>query len=246
MSDIVDVKVVEADGLMNSQESVNVTEAKLVVFDMAGTTVKDHGQVPAAFAAALTDHHIEFTAEQIRNVRGSSKRQAVLDLLPESPDRLRRADLVYDSFREYLARKYSVDGVEPIEDAERVFKELRREGIHVALNTGFDRDITELLLKALNWQNQTVDGVVCADDVRQGRPAPFMIFRAMELTGTTNMRHVANVGDTVLDLEAGHNARVRWNAGVLTGAHDRSRLAQAPHTHLLSSIAELPGLLINK
>jgi phosphoglycolate phosphatase-like HAD superfamily hydrolase len=53
---------------------------------------------------------------------------------------------------------------------------------------------------------------------------------------------VANVGDTVLDLQAAHNAGTRWNVGVLTGAHERAQMAAQPHTHLLASVAELPAL----
>jgi hypothetical protein len=32
---------------------------------------------------------------------------------------------------------------------------------------------------------------------------------------------------------------VRWNIGVLSGAHDRAMLEAAPHTLLLGSVAEL-------
>jgi phosphoglycolate phosphatase-like HAD superfamily hydrolase len=64
----------------------------------------------------------------------------------------------------------------------------------------------------------------------------------MELTGVAHVESVANVGDTVLDLQAGRNAKVAWNVGVLTGAHERALMAAQPHTHLLSSVAELPGL----
>jgi len=53
---------------------------------------------------------------------------------------------------------------------------------------------------------------------------------------------VACVGDTTLDLLAGHNAGVRWNIGVLSGAHGRPALEGAPHTHLLPSVADLLGL----
>ena len=53
---------------------------------------------------------------------------------------------------------------------------------------------------------------------------------------------VTNVGDTVLDLQAGQNAGVRFNLGVLSGAHTREQLEREPHTYLLSSVAELPAL----
>lgn len=215
---------------------------KLVVFDMAGTTVKDQGQVAGAFTAALAEHDIAVTSEQLSRVRGSSKRQAVLHFIPEGPDRARRAEMAYASFREHLAQRYRIEGVEPIADAERVFQWLRGQGVRVALNTGFDRDITGLLLNALNWGEGIVDAVVCGDDVKQGRPAPYLIFHAMEATGTNSVRQVANVGDTVLDLKAAHNAGVQWNIGVLSGAHDRKRLERAPHTHILQSITELLNL----
>jgi phosphoglycolate phosphatase-like HAD superfamily hydrolase len=50
------------------------------------------------------------------------------------------------------------------------------------------------------------------------------------------------VGDTALDLQAGFNAGVGWNIGVLSGAHDRETLAAAPHTHLIASVAALESV----
>ncbi len=215
-------------------------EPRLVVFDMAGTTVKDGGHVPDAFLVALGEHGIEVTPEQLSRVRGSSKREAVLHFIPEGADRLRRGETVYNSFREHLARLYNTGGVEPVEGAEATFRWLKRRGVRVALNTGFDREITSLLISSLGWEREVVDVVVCGDDVRRGRPAPDLIFCAMEAAGVSDARQVMNVGDTVLDLQAGQNAGVRWNVGVLSGAHGRSMLEQEPHTHLLDSVASLP------
>jgi phosphoglycolate phosphatase len=215
---------------------------ELVVFDMAGTTVVDDGQVPEAFTAALAEHGVAIGTGDIRGVRGAAKRQAILDLLPRSEDRERKAERVLASFRGHLARLYR-GKVREIPGAAGVFKWLRDRGIHAALNTGFDRDTANMLLDALGWNAGTVDAVVCGDDVAHGRPAPDMIFRCMELTGIASADSVASVGDTTLDLQAGHNAGVRWNIGVLSGAHERALMAAQPHTHLLGSVAELPALL---
>ena len=174
-------------------------------------------------------------------MRGAAKRQAILDLLPPGADRERKAERVLASFREQLARLYR-GKVREIPGAAAVFGWLRRRGIRVALNTGFDRDTARMLLEALGWDGQTVDAVVCGDDVARGRPAPDMIRRCMELTGVASAESVANVGDTLLDLQAGHNAGTRWNIGVLSGAHERELMAAQPHTHLLASVAELPAL----
>jgi len=214
---------------------------KLVIFDMAGTTVEDRGEVPAAFVAALAEHGVEVTAEQVNRVRGASKRQAVLALMPEGPDREARAERAYASFKEQLSRRFK-EGVRAIPGAAETFAWLRKRGAKVALNTGFDREIVELLLAALGWKSGVVDAVVCGDEVRRGRPAPDLIFRCIEATDTLSVHRVAVAGDTTLDLEAGHNAGVRWNVGALSGAHSRQQLEHAPHSHLVASVAELPKL----
>ena len=36
---------------------------------------------------------------------------------------------------------------------------------------------------------------------------------------------------------------MRFNIGVLSGAHDRDLPAAEPHTHVLASVADLPALL---
>jgi phosphonatase-like hydrolase len=218
-----------------------MAELDLVIFDMAGTTVEDGGQVPAAFAAALAEQGVTVSAAEMNAVRGASKRQAVLELTPPGPDRAERAAATYTAFKQHLARRFA-EGVRAVPGAAGMFAWLRERGIKIALNTGFDRDITELLLAALGWDERVVDAVVCGDDVPQGRPAPYLIFRCLERTGATSVHRVAAVGDTVLDLQAGHNAGLRWNIGVLSGAHSREQLQAQPHTHLIASVAELPAI----
>jgi phosphonatase-like hydrolase len=225
---------------MNSAPKLPGVE--LVIFDMAGTTVEDRGEVPAAFSSALAEHGIGASAEELENVRGASKRDAILQLIPPGPERLSRAASAYASFRQHLAHRYQLNGVHPVEGAATTFRSLRERGVRVAANTGFDRETTALLLDALGWSDGIFDAIVCGDDVPQGRPAPYLIFRAMEAARATSVQRVANVGDTILDLHAGHNAGVGWNIGVLSGAHKRSMLQSAPHTHLLNSVAEIPDL----
>lgn len=215
---------------------------ELVIFDMAGTTVRDDNQVPEAFTAALAAHGISVSAAQINNLRGASKRQAIAALLPPGGDLEARIDRVYAGFREELARRFTGTARE-VPGAAAVFAQLRKRGLRVALNTGFDRDTTRMLMAALGWNEAMVDAIACGDEVAQGRPAPDLIHRCMALTGVKSADAVANLGDTVLDLRAGHAAGVRLNIGVLSGAHNRELLAAQPHTHLIASVAELPALL---
>jgi phosphonatase-like hydrolase len=218
-----------------------MTHPSLVIFDMAGTTIEDRGQVPTAFAETLAANGIVIGADEITRVRGASKRLAIRNLLP--PTAQEAAERIYSEFSRNLAHAYTTDGVRAVPGADRVIADLRARGVKVALTTGFDRDIATLLLSSLGWTQDTVDVVVCGDDVENGRPAPDMILLAMKLTGIRDAGQVANVGDTILDLESAARAGVKWNVGVLSGAHRREALEKAPHTHILDSVAELTTVL---
>ncbi len=218
---------------------------ELVVFDVAGTTIRDEGQVAEAFRSTLHDLGVALTDDELRPWRGASKRRALEHFLERrfgavSEERLEGA---YARFRDRLGELFATVGVRPVEGAAETFAWLRGRGVRVALTTGFDRAVADQLLGAIGWDGRLIDAVVCGDEVPQGRPAPYMIFRAMERTGAVSVRRVVNVGDTALDLESGWNAGAGLNVGVLSGAHPLERLQQAPHTHLLASVAALPEAL---
>lgn len=222
---------------------ITMQDLELVVFDMAGTTVEDGGQVPAAFGAALHECGVALGAEDLANVRGASKREAIAELVTRhaAPAWQGRAGEVYASFVNHLEREFG-RGVKPIAGAQTTFDFLRDQGIKIALTTGFDRDVAGMLLDALRWRGRA-DAFVCGDDVARGRPAPYLVYHAMLASGVDCVHRVATVGDTTLDLQAGYNAGVKLNVGVLSGAHARATLAAQPHTHLVASVADLPALL---
>src|SRR5207253_7711201 len=173
----------------------------LVVFDLAGTVIEDSGQVPAAFTAVLRNHEIEVTSDSLHEVRGASKREVIQRFVERQPgvskgNVLTRTEDIYNSFRGTLAGMYEKDGVREIAGATEVFAWLQQRGVRVALNTGFDRTITELLLNSMNWNGALINSIVCGDDVAQGRPAPDLIFKAMEQSEVAGVHHVSNVGDT--------------------------------------------------
>ncbi|MGE0361942.1 MAG: HAD family hydrolase [Vicinamibacterales bacterium] len=214
----------------------------LVVCDLVGTTVQADDAVPRAFADVVAAEGVALTDDQIQAVRGATKRQALAALLPAGPDLSGRVDRAYASFQARLRAAYTPGAVAAVPGAAAVIAGLRGRGVRVVLTTGFDRALTTHLLAALGWQ-AIADAVVCGDEVAAGRPAPDLILRAMALTGVGAPGRVASVGHTALDLQAGAAAGVGWNVGVWSGAHDRARLAAAPHTHLCASVAEVPGVL---
>lgn len=225
-------------------------QIELAVLDMAGTTIQDRGEVPAAFDAALATRGIQITPAQLVNVRGAAKRTAIRTLLAEQmgaddPTLDAQTASTYAAFSEFLRAGFAVNGVALMPGTEQALQDLRRRGIKIALNTGFDRDMVAAILTYLPLERGAIDAVVCGDDVSLGRPAPYMIFHAMEKTGITSVHNVMTVGDTALDLAAGFHAGATLNVGVLSGAHTLERLQAAPHTHIVESVTKL-GWVIDK
>jgi phosphonatase-like hydrolase len=227
---------------------MNRLAPELVVFDLAGTTIRDRGEVPGAFIEALKASGMTIEAAEVSALRGASKREAVGRLVaghrpalePAAREELARS--TYEQFRRELTRRLRASHDLAMPESQSVFERLHRAGIRVALNTGFDRAVVDVTLEVVGWPDDVIDAIVCGDEVAEGRPSPQMILRAMALTGVTDSSRVAVVGDTRLDLEAGANARAAYRIGVLSGAHDRATLEAAPHTHVLASIADVPGL----
>jgi phosphonatase-like hydrolase len=219
-----------------------------VVLDLGGTTIRDRGEVPGAFAEALATAGIELAPQEMSAVRGASKREAVAQLVARhcgalnEQQRAAKATALYERFRTALTARFERAADLSMPDAVATFGRLQRAGIHIALNSGFERAIVDLIMAQVAWPKALLDVVVCGDDVATGRPAPDMIFRSMERTGVRDADRVAVVGDTRLDLEAGANAGARYRVGVLTGAHDRATLERAPHTHILESVGAVPDI----
>jgi phosphonatase-like hydrolase len=208
----------------------------LVIFDLAGTTLKDDGIVPAVFSRILKSFGVSCDSNDLDRFRGASKREVIRRFVSTEE----RTAEVYRAFSTTLADEFSINGVDEVDGTSDTFLRLTEKGISIALNTGFDRQITDLILTRIGWDRTLFRAIVCGEDVVHGRPAPDLILLAMKICEVQTPECVANVGDTVLDLQAGWNARVRYNIGVLSGAHPIEKLQLEPHTHLIPSVRYLP------
>ena len=221
-----------------------MTAIRLVIFDIAGTIIEDHGEVVSAFSGALRQNSIPFNEDELKRWKGASKREVIRHFVGQGRAGAAQSELVeatYHCFRTELQRLYA-ERLMPIEGAAETFAWCREHGIQMATNTGFYREISEMILNNTGWRDLFAANI-SSSDVALGRPAPYMIFRAMEATGVQDVKQVINIGDTRLDLQSGSNAGVRGVVGVLTGAHDRETLQREPHTHIIASVAELPALM---
>jgi phosphonatase-like hydrolase len=227
---------------------------QLVVFDMAGTTVTDHHEVERCFAEAAAQTALIVSPERILAMQGMGKHQVFRTLWAEQlgaqhPELDKHASASYAAFRHILEHHYQTQGATPTEDCLEVFAHLRERGIAIALTTGFYRYVTDIILDKLGWlddlgtSQSLIQASIASDEVAEGRPAPFLIQRAMHLLGITDPQAVVNVGDTPSDLLSGQAAGVRLNLGVTNGTHTHAQLATYPHNGLLSTLGEIMQLI---
>ncbi|GAA0196073.1 phosphonatase-like hydrolase [Fulvivirga kasyanovii] len=219
-----------------------MSEIKLVVFDMAGTTVHDNRNVHQVLKAALARQNVDISLEEANEVMGIPKPIAIRYLLDqkysgEITEQL--IDQIHQDFVQSMVSFYREDpSVKEKQGASRVFGKLRDNNIKIALDTGFDRKTADAILERLDWTG-LVDCTVTSDEVKHGRPHPDMIFKAMEQTGIEDVKAVVKVGDTVSDLQQGSSAGCRYVVGVTSGACTGDELVVEPHTHLIENLEEL-------
>ncbi|MFC9682938.1 phosphonatase-like hydrolase [Streptomyces sp. NPDC056948] len=219
---------------------------ELVVLDIAGTTVEEHGCVYIALEEAVRAAGANPGLADIQLWMGADKREAITEMLTDAFGTAPEAavvDTAYADFRRRLEAAYAERPPTPLPGVAEAIAALRAAGVKVALTTGFDRAVTDALLGTIGWDETVLDAVVCVDDVPAGRPYPYMIFRAMERTGVRDVSKVLTAGDTARDLDSGTNAGAGMVVGVLTGGLDATALGKVRHTHLLSSVADIPALL---
>jgi phosphonatase-like hydrolase len=237
-------------------------QVRLVVMDMAGTTVQDLHEVEMCFAEAAKRSGLNASEEEILAIQGWSKRY-VFELFWErqlgsrGDEWLQKVEQSFQTFREVLEHHYKTQPVLPTEGALEVFTFLRQHNIKIALTTGFYRQVTDIILDRLGWMKDIneaylggpdaiIDFTISGDQVAQGRPAPFMIYHAMEKLGITNIKEVITVGDTPSDIGAGHNAGVLYSLAVANGTHPAEKLLPHHPDFMLENLGDLISFIQEK
>jgi len=145
---------------------------KLIIFDIAGTIVADHGEVVSAFAAALQANGIPFTQEELKQWKGASKREVIRHFIEHggsTSDPGEKVEAIYRCFRAELESLYA-QRIEPIEGAAATFAWCRDHGMLLATTTGFYREVSDLILDRLGWRHQfaaNIRAAMCGRGVRR-------------------------------------------------------------------------------
>ncbi len=199
---------------------------KLVAFDWAGTIVDYGCQAPAlAFVELFGEAGVTITVEQARGPMGIGKREHIAALLDDP--QIARAwqqehgaepttgdgDRLYEDF-EQIQIEAALDRADLIPGTLDTIEWLRGREVRIGTNTGYFGEVLDAILPVAEGQGLKADSNVCATDVPEARPAPWMLVVNMLETGVYPPEAVVKVGDTVPDIEEGLNAGT-WTVGVV-------------------------------
>lgn len=217
----------------------------LLSLDMAGTTIDEGGVVYELLSRCVAaELGAPVPADVLAPWTGTDKTEAIRGLLTALGGDATRSDAVYADFAAQLDEAYAAATPTLFPGVREAIASLRAAGVKVALQTGYTRAVAEGLLAKVGWEvGIDVDALATSELVVASRPAPYLIFRTMELTGTRSVAQVLVAGDTPNDLAAGTAAGARFVVGVLTGAGSAADLGRSRHTHLVGGVADLPALL---
>lgn len=247
---------------------------RAAIFDWAGTTVDFGCCSPVkVFVEIFREQEVPITPQQAREPMGTRKRDHIR-LICEMPTVRREWEKVHgrppqesDIDRMYersvpLQTSSVAEHSELIPGCLETMDTLRRAGIAIASTTGYSREIMAALLPHAASLGYSPEVTVCASDVVQGRPAPWMILECARRLNAFPVESLVTVDDTVPGILAGLNAGTWTVATAATGNEvglnleqyraldeadrrgriDRSagKLAQAGAHYVIDSIADLP------
>ena len=162
---------------------------RIVVFDMAGTTVNEDNVVYKTLQQSINSRGYDFSLDQVlAEGAGKEKLEAIKSILKVYAFNNNNdlADEIYQDFIVLLSKAYEHTKVMPQPNALELFKILRDRNIKVVLNTGYDDETAELLIDKLGWKKGIeFDSLITSSDVENNRPDPEMIDLAMDILRST-------------------------------------------------------------
>lgn len=200
-------------------------QVRALMLDWAGTTIDFGSRAPAeVFAEVFRRKGIDVTTAEARGPMGMAKRDHISAVI-----RLPRISQLWevkfghapseqdidDLYAEFLPLQKSVlaGHSEMIPGVVEVVDRLKKSGLRITSSTGYTRELMQVVTSEAAKQGYAPEVVLCAEDARAGRPAPWMIFRAAEAVDVYPMREMVVIDDTIVGVQAGLNAGA-WTVGV--------------------------------
>ncbi|MDR0531692.1 MAG: phosphonoacetaldehyde hydrolase [Oscillospiraceae bacterium] len=201
-----------------------------IILDWAGTAVDYGSFAPVeAFAQAFAAFGLRPGLDEIRAPMGLQKRAHIAQMLQcerlaaefqsvhgrahSEPD----IDAIYAAFEPALFAVLQ-NYAEPLPGVLDAVAQLRARGISIGSTTGYTRAMMEVVAPLAARNGYAPDCLVCPDEVGGvGRPAPYMLWRNLEILRCPAIHNALKIGDTAADMQEANHAGCRA-VGVITGS----------------------------
>lgn len=216
----------------------------LGVFDVAGTTVIDDGLVIESFFDAADKYSEDnYDRSEYLQIVTRTMGERKIDVFESIYGKGEKAQLAHNAFIDSYLSRVKRGEVASVPGVEYLFRDLQKQGVQIALNTGFPRQILDQIISVLEWRT-FIDFSIAASEVKLGRPAPDMINNLIyqynsQLDTVITANNVTVIGDTVADITAGKAANAKNVIGILSGIHSREKLMAAGADDVIENLNDV-------
>jgi HAD superfamily hydrolase (TIGR01549 family) len=214
-------------------DSRDLTQARLVIFDLDGTLVDTLEPTFRCFQEAVAPALGRVpTREEILQRFGPADHQIVSEWVGPN-DAKEAVERLYRCYETAFAAAAPFPGIVD------VVRELRSKGKQTAIFTGRGRRSTDAIVTGMRL-NDLFDAIVTSDEVERPKPAADGLIKIMKMLNV-KAREAVYVGDTVKDVEAARAAKTEIVAA-LWGSPEAALLKQSDA--LIVENPEALGLLL--
>ncbi|MDX8289193.1 phosphonoacetaldehyde hydrolase [Metabacillus indicus] len=202
-----------------------------LILDWAGTTV-DYGCFAPlqVFIEVFKNRDITITAEEARRPMGLLKIDHIRALC-DMP-RINREWIsihgnepseqdIQEMYKEFEKTLFEIlpNFTTPLPGVVQTVQKLREKGLKIGSSTGYTKEMMKIVAPYAKEKGYQPDFLFTPDDVKAGRPYPWMAYmNAMELD-IYPMNRLLKAGDTVSDIEEGINAGM-ITVGIILGSNE--------------------------
>ena len=198
---------------------------KAILLDWAGTTMDYGCYAPAVvFVQVYERKGVPISVQEARvpmgahkkvHIRKISQLERVRERWQQTHGRAPNEDDVEAMFQDFIPLQMNVlaDYADLIPGTLEAIQEFRARGLKIGSTTGYTREMMGLLQSEAAKRGYVPDSTVCATDVPEGRPAPFMCLQNMLNLQVYPPEAIVKVDDTLPGIEEGLNAGM-WTIGL--------------------------------
>lgn len=224
-------------------KNIKYNNVKLLVFDIAGTTVNENGIVYETLYTTMNNYGLAVSRDEMQKWHGANKYEVLNNYLGK---KYSGDDIINKNIRQQLHTNFDINlkdsyfsnsDITLIDNKlPELLNSLKEKNIKIALNTGYSKEIAGAIINKLRM-DELIDMYISSEEVKYGRPYPYMIYHLMEKCDIQNPKSVIKFGDTKNDILEGLNAHCLASVGVLSGADDKTHLNKGHH--ILNSVMDI-------